>query len=105
MALAFLLLCRFFDPKPELFIDGYDQGASAGPTSGRMVVTNICQGVIYSNAVLRESCIDSTLNERRVCRSRAISSSSSAMSFWYSNSRPGVITVGPEPLSAVQTAH
>jgi hypothetical protein len=40
-------------------------------TSGRMVVTNICQGVIYSNAVLRESCIDSTLNERTLSEEQA----------------------------------
>jgi hypothetical protein len=40
-------------------------------TSGRMVVTNICQGVIYSNAVLRESCIDSILSERTLSEEQA----------------------------------
>jgi hypothetical protein len=40
-------------------------------TSGRMVVTNICQGAIYSNAVLRESCVDSILNERTLSEEQA----------------------------------
>jgi hypothetical protein len=40
-------------------------------SSGRTVVTNICQGVIYSNAVLRESCIDSILNERTLSEEQA----------------------------------
>jgi hypothetical protein len=40
-------------------------------TSGEMVVTNICQEVIYPNAVLCESCIDSILNERTLSEEQA----------------------------------